>query len=1087
MSDIVIGSLRGVVGLDTVQFDTGVTHARGGLGMLQTAFEQVGRTMERVTQRMRNAAVGVTVGVTIPMGLVAKSAVQAGGEFEAAMNKVRAAMQDARPEQLKALSDQARQMGPAVGKSAVEAAEGIAALGTAGMNTRDIIGGGFASSLKLAAANSGEVADAGALANDIMVQFNKSASELPQVVDRITGALDASKYGFEDYRLAAAQASGATGGLELTFDDFNIAIAALSTQFSSGASAGTGYASMIRGIVAPTKESEKAMEQLGKRIGLTGNIFLNADGSIKSVADQADILQRSLAGVATGDRGKALTAMFGADGMDAAIALMRQGRQGIEDLRKTIGKASADKKLSIMQEGDVAASQRMAAAFDNLKMTLADSGLLGVMTGIKNAIAAVAESFAHMPPIMAKVIVISGAIAAAMGPVALAMLAVGKIALVLMASRLNPLAIAFTALVNPMGLVVSTLLRMGAAAAAARGMTLLSAALGRLALLAGPIAAVAVAVGVVVYALTRKAEASAAATKSSDALTKATEDYAEAARLAANATGKERDEALKNAAAKREQARQTLATARAQLVQAQATVTQMEAEARRAYQLNSGPADYDGGMGVTVASSAAENTRKQALANAGALKDAIATNIKAIGDADKIIAAGSVDLSGTDRLDFGDADKKRTRKGTSAEDIAAKREELRLEAEIEAARTRGDEATARRLQDRRDLVMQMQAYRDTEMSSANAAAAAARDMALVHQARAEATAKELADGRAAVEIERAQLTANHALEESLRDQEDLRERTEAYYARTANYAEAAAAAEEDMTRLQEARAVVRARLLEQDQRSRQIDLAKLRGSSDETIKALERADEVQRRARQIEDDQGLNRGEGLAQATAEDLETERARITGTFRSAMSDGVRAALDGNLKSFAQDWFKNRMAKGMEDALNSLSKLIERLFANVKIGSGGGGGLGGILGSIGKLFGAGAAAVGGGGVSSAISAATSIGNANVIALPSLNVPKFASGGSFRVGGQSGIDKNLVSMRLSKGEMVDIRKPGQDMGGTSSTQMHFDLRGAVMTQDLLNQMNAMSDQAAIRGAAGGARMAQTNIARASRRRIGG
>lgn len=74
------------------------------------------------------------------------------------------------------------------------------------------------------------------------------------------------------------------------------------------------------------------------------------------------------------------------------------------------------------------------------------------------------------------------------------------------------------------------------------------------------------------------------------------------------------------------------------------------------------------------------------------------------------------------------------------------------------------------------------------------------------------------------------------------------------------------------------------------------------------------------------------------------------------------------------------------------------------------------------------------------------------------------FATGGSFTVGGRPGTDNNLISFRATKGEMVNITRPGQSRGG-----YYFDLRGAVMTEDLLAQMNAIGDGAAARGAAGG------------------
>ena len=49
----------------------------------------------------------------------------------------------------------------------------------------------------------------------------------------------------------------------------------------------------------------------------------------------------------------------------------------------------------------------------------------------------------------------------------------------------------------------------------------------------------------------------------------------------------------------------------------------------------------------------------------------------------------------------------------------------------------------------------------------------------------------------------------------------------------------------------------------------------------------------------------------------------------------------------------------------------------------------------------------------------------------------------------------------------------------------MSFDLRGAVMTQDLLNQMNAIGDGAAMRGAQGGAALAMDGLAKRQRGRL--
>lgn len=114
--------------------------------------------------------------------------------------------------------------------------------------------------------------------------------------------------------------------------------------------------------------------------------------------------------------------------------------------------------------------------------------------------------------------------------------------------------------------------------------------------------------------------------------------------------------------------------------------------------------------------------------------------------------------------------------------------------------------------------------------------------------------------------------------------------------------------------------------------------------------------------------------------------------------ATYDGVRggleAAADGNLGQY--------LAGRIRDALfDNLATTLTDLIRGPK-GGGAGGGLSGWVsaaGSVLKSFAGG-------------------------------IPGFATGGSFKVGGQAGVDKNLVSFRATKGEMVDIRRPGQDQG---------------------------------------------------------
>ncbi len=70
---------------------------------------------------------------------------------------------------------------------------------------------------------------------------------------------------------------------------------------------------------------------------------------------------------------------------------------------------------------------------------------------------------------------------------------------------------------------------------------------------------------------------------------------------------------------------------------------------------------------------------------------------------------------------------------------------------------------------------------------------------------------------------------------------------------------------------------------------------------------------------------------------------------------------------------------------------------------------------------------------------------------------------------------------MRASLSRQRDAAGPSQ--GGGS---VHFHLKGAVVTQDLLDQMNAIGEAAAVQGAAAGSRMAQSEFIDRQQRRLG-
>lgn len=1142
MNMAVVGAARVVFGADTSDFDAGARGVEGVLGRLVEKFQEVER-------RLKMLGTGITLGITVPFAAMVRSVDRGAGAFEGQMKRVEAALDNVTGEQLAALTAQARDLGPAVGKGATEAAEGIEELGLAGLSTSDILGGGLKATLDLAAAGMVKVAPAAGLVTDVMGQFKVTAAELPTVVRRVVGAMDASKFGFEDFQLAVAQGGGIAAEAGVSFKDFATAVAATSTQFSSGSDAGTSFKTYIQSLRGNSDDAKFAMKQLGLE-------FYDAQGRMKPLGVQAQMLRDAFGNLTDATKNEALAKIFGADAARTAIGLMNQGVKGFQQLQDTVEKGDVGAKIAKRLEGSEAASNRVANAWESVKIAFGtDGGLLAPLTAIKNGFAAVLEAISKAPPLVIKVGAAFSAMASAIGPVLVVLGHVGAVLLAnFAASRFGLIGRAIGLIIAPVSTLISILGEMGLA----RALAFIG---GRLAAFLGPVGIavaafvmlrdsilpvlsaiwtrivetlgprleeifakvgaifstlssgpVATAFGVVISLLDGLRDVigtvvagvltvfgellvrtlSAAASLLSgfvdivkdvvDAVTALLRGDFSGAWDAVLSIVTDACDAIVNA-----------------LV---AMVPDMELPLRTAYEaaktwLGEGFASVGTWLGnvvksmvdyvaaafpnvVAAAQSVYEGVKGWLVDKFGAVMDWIGGAVKWItdryGEIKKNLGLGVATTTpaqpkpaappaapaapaGPKRsVDLEEPKKERKKKGRNTTYDAANREELKLQAELEAARLRGDRETEQRIQDRLDMEKQVEAYQRTGLTLDQAKVAAARDLALIQQARAQSIAKEIRDEQAEVAIDVARITGNRALEDSLERQADLKKRIAFYYQKTHDLAQATQLAEADQAKVDAARLTVRQRWMDDDARERAVRLAQARGDTEERIRQLQREIDVRKRQRELED-QGVDPAVAKTRAEREWSEDEKARQTGVFRDTFKAGVRAAMDGNLGDWLKDWWKNRVAKGMEEALNSLSDLIARLFS--KIGRDGDGS--GIGGFIGKLLGG----FRGGTDFEAVdtgpwSEVGTAGSAGGIG----ELPGFATGGSFRVGGRGGIDQNLVAFRATRGEMVDIRKPGNDNGGNGPVHIYqtYQFEGVAVTQDQFFQGLQATKQDTIR-----------------------
>lgn len=1041
--DLSIGGMHGELGLDVRGWFDGFEDAREALADFA---KEVMSQFKELESSVRNVGLGLTAAISVPFAGMTVVAKRGAGAFEKSMNNVHAALRGIGAEQLEAMSAAARKLGPEVGRSAKEAADGIETLALAGMSAEDILNGGLSQTLRLAAANAADMGQAGALVTDVMAQFGKTSGDLEGVVNQVTGALDASKLGFNDFKDAIAQGGGIAGAAGVSFEDFNTALAGTAALFGSGADAGTSFKTFITTLTPQSEEAAELMKQLGLE-------FYDATGRMKDLADIAEMLREKLGNLSDRSRTKVLTDIFGADAMRTAIGLMRLGGQQFDELQRTIGQTDAGEKLAIQLQGVEESANRLGNAFDELKIALGETGILAAFTAVQDGLTSVVRGIAELPLWFRTMVVSMWGVAAAAGPMILALMGIAKVVapVVLLTGAFGTMGTVIGVLLNPVGAIVAGL---GKLIFAISGTSAALTALGySMAIWAGWIGVAVTALTMLVLWMGRTTTASSAATQASNAASEAYTKQQQEALGLVSATGEARKAIIEKMKVDRAAALRAMETARADGEAAMKALQRARANLALARSTIPSPGSA-GAVGNTQIGPAMKAVAEQE-ANVKELAKALNTRAKTVEGYTRSINTpefGTVDLN----FDKADTGKTKAAKGPSAEELANRREQMRLEQQMAVARARDDKDEIRRIQDKMDLFQRQRDYEDAGLDVSAARLAAEKDIAEVKAAEAEFDTRQVARAENALDQQLAEIRGDETMARVAADKAYLEERTAFWQDKGLTLLLAQQRAAEDLVQVDIARADAAAKLAQAQALDRDAELSRLRSDTAAQQRAATRAAELLRRSEQYyRDGEGKVSEDEARERAARELDAEElARQQGQWRDTIRGGMRAALDGDIGNFVSNWWKDNVARGMEEALNSLSDMLFNLFRQAmgQGGSTGGGGvLGSILGGIGSIFG------GGNPLAGSISTA----NANVASMASAlaiprNLPGFATGGSFEIGGKPGIDTNLVQFWGTAGETVNVKRGNAANDGGGNT---YHISGNVLTPEMWAQIQMMDN----------------------------
>ncbi|MCY7572449.1 phage tail tape measure protein [Bacillus pumilus] len=366
MSAVSVGEIVARLELDSSQFSSSVSQA-------QAQMQQMGNTAQSLSSQMglvQKAALAVGGAVVVGIGASAKAA----ANFEQQMSAVKA-VSGATASEMKTLTDLAIKLGESTSFSATETAQATEELVKAGVTTKDIINGGLAGALDLAAAGNLNLADAAEIASTALNAFKADSLSVSKAADILAGAANASATDVGEMKFGLAQVSAVASGIGMSFKDTATALAVFAQNGIKGSDAGTSLKTMLSRLEPQTKQQREEMMELGIITSDGTNKFFDQAGSLKDLATISGILQNAFKGLTDQQRQSSLQTLFGSDAVRAGTVFYKEGAKGVEDMAAAMSKVTAAEVSKVKLDNFLGSVEELSGAVETLGIKLGNEFL----------------------------------------------------------------------------------------------------------------------------------------------------------------------------------------------------------------------------------------------------------------------------------------------------------------------------------------------------------------------------------------------------------------------------------------------------------------------------------------------------------------------------------------------------------------------------------------------------------------------------------------------------------------------------------------------------------------------------------------
>lgn len=460
----VIPSFAGITG----RLTAGLVGPAAAAGL--TAGRQAGtgfsKGLSTAAGKMTEVGKTMTTAVSVPVAALGVTAIKMSGDFEAAMNAVRA-VTGASGAELQSMTEIAKELGATTKFSATDAANALEFLGMAGFSAADATAA-LPGVLDLAASSGMDLARTADIASNILTGFGLSVDEMGRAGDVLAKTVTSANVDMEMLGESFSYVAPTASAAGMSIEEAAAAIGILGNAGVQGSMAGTALNTAISRLLNPTGAAAKTLAELGVET-------VDSAGKMRGLAD---ILEDLEAG------GADVTDMITIFGLEAGPKLQALLSAGSDELRTLTGElenaeGSAKKMAEIRMEGFKGGLDELTSAFEGLMIAIGDSGLLEWATSAIRWLGDLVTQMSQTNPELLRWGVIIGGIAIVAGPT---IMVIGK--LITSAMTVGRTVATAAIGIGKFGLALG------------KGLATISTLIGRLSLLAGRYALVGTRVAV---------------------------------------------------------------------------------------------------------------------------------------------------------------------------------------------------------------------------------------------------------------------------------------------------------------------------------------------------------------------------------------------------------------------------------------------------------------------------------------------------------------------------------------------------------------------------------------------------------------